>query len=216
MSQHHNPKVHIKAVGFDLGGVVLTSNQPHLYRYLAGQLGVDIYALAAAIDHHRAAFEAGSIEPQVFWERVCAELHVALPSEDITSELWTHGFLEQTVVRPEVLKLADNLVASGYKVGMFTNISHPVDLLDEGRGIFEHFPVVLKSYQLGLVKPQPEAFELLAQKLEVATSELVFIDDIGVNIDGANAAGATGIQYGDFEQVVRQLNELGVATGGRG
>lgn len=202
----------ITAIGFDLGGVVITGNQPRLYRFLAATLGCDTYALATAVAHYKPQLESGTIELDEFWGLLSSSLHVAKPAQELQEELWTHGFLEQTVVRQEVLDLVERLRQNGYKIGMFTNISHQFDLVDQKRGVFEHFDVVLKSYEVGFVKPQKEAFEALAEALETPMSEIVFIDDIGMNIDGAVAAGMQGIQYGDLEQVTAALQALGVKT----
>ena len=202
----------ITAIGFDLGGVMITSNQAELYEYIAGVLGTDTVALATAIDNHRDDLEGGRIGIIKFWNRICKELGVKSPYPKLLKGLWTHGFLKQTKKRPELIELVERLKANGYKVGMFTNISRPVDRLDRGRCIFDHFEVVLKSYKIGEVKPRPGAYQALATALATPVDQLVFIDDLPSNVQGANAAGVHGIQFTSSDRLIADLQALGIKT----
>jgi HAD superfamily hydrolase (TIGR01509 family) len=51
------------------------------------------------------------------------------------------------------------------------------------------FDVVVLSSEVGMVKPHPEIYELVAERLGVASGECIMIDDLPTNTAGAEAAG---------------------------
>jgi FMN phosphatase YigB (HAD superfamily) len=85
-----------------------------------------------------------------------------------------------------------------YKIGVLSNaggdyiseIIKPEDI-----AIFDD---IVLSYQHHVVKPQPEIFELSAQRLGVALAECVFVDDSQSHCDGATRAGMKAIVYKDL------------------
>ncbi len=67
------------------------------------------------------------------------------------------------------------------------------------------FDASLLSGEVGLTKPHPGIFELMAERLGVETGECVMIDDIEDNCAGADAAGMKAIHYLGNQQVQRDL-----------
>lgn len=51
------------------------------------------------------------------------------------------------------------------------------------------------SYKIGLLKPNPKAFEWVKNSLGCTYSEMMFIDDKSKNVDAAKALGIAGIVY---------------------
>lgn len=64
------------------------------------------------------------------------------------------------------------------------------------------------SHEVGVVKPDPRAYEAMAQKLGVAAEQCIFVDDLERNIAGARDVGMQAIQYKDFEQFRSELEQL--------
>jgi FMN phosphatase YigB (HAD superfamily) len=64
------------------------------------------------------------------------------------------------------------------------------------------------SGEVGLHKPQPEIFELGAERIGVAPADCVFVDDLRENCDGAEAVGMTAILHRGAAGTLRQLEEL--------
>ena len=54
------------------------------------------------------------------------------------------------------------------------------------------FDATVISGDVGLHKPQPEIYELGAERIGVAAGDCVFVDDLRENIAGAEAVGMTG------------------------
>lgn len=75
-------------------------------------------------------------------------------------------------------------------------------------GIDVLFDVVLISGDVGCMKPSVEIFEILCDKLEVASSELVFIDDFDKNFVNAEKVGFTPILFKSNKELKDKFIEL--------
>ena len=59
------------------------------------------------------------------------------------------------------------------------------------------FDVVVESAVEGLRKPDPRIYELVCERLDVAPTAAVFLDDLGANLKPARALGMTTIKVAD-------------------
>lgn len=73
----------------------------------------------------------------------------------------------------------------------------------------KYFDDVILSYQVNLVKPDPRIFHLAAQRLGVAPSECLFLDDDPKNTAAAQATDMQAITYDwgmDLQKPLKNLN----------
>lgn len=92
---------------------------------------------------------------------------------------------------PDVLDVLASLRRQGLRLGILTNGSEEQQL-DKLKvtGLYDAVDVICISEKIGVQKPSREAFEILAEKLDVAPSECLFIgDNPRQDIAGARAAG---------------------------
>lgn len=107
-----------------------------------------------------------------------------------------------------VIELAKTLRGS-YKIALLSNMGR--DILD---GLFspeereQLFDAVVVSSDIGMVKPDAAVFEFTASKLGVSPGECIMIDDLPVNIEGADAVGMRGVLYSNTLDLKRSLVEL--------
>ena len=59
-----------------------------------------------------------------------------------------------------------------------------------------------------LLKPEPLFYEMACQALDVAPSEAVFLDDLGINLKPARAMGMHTIKVIDSTQALEELTAL--------
>ena len=96
-----------------------------------------------------------------------------------------------------------------YLLGMCSNIAPgAMESFFSQKERKELFDAVVLSGEVGIVKPSPVIFELMAEKLDVSPSECVMIDDIEDNCSGADAAGMVAIHYQNNTQLIRELEKL--------
>lgn len=94
-----------------------------------------------------------------------------------------------------------------YKLGLLSNVGGDLrDILPkEAQQIFD---VLVPSAEVGVMKPDPAVFTLIADRLGVQPAEAVMIDDMAINCAGAQAAGMQAIQYDALETVKQKLASI--------
>jgi putative hydrolase of the HAD superfamily len=75
---------------------------------------------------------------------------------------------------------------------------------DEVLSLFHH---IIESSKVGVRKPDPRFYELACTTCGVAPDEVVFLDDLGVNLKPAAAMGMTTIKVVDPTDALRQLEQ---------
>jgi putative hydrolase of the HAD superfamily len=78
----------------------------------------------------------------------------------------------------------------------------------EVSAVFDHFDVIVESSRSGLRKPDPAIYELVCRQLEVEPSEVVFLDDLGVNLKPARHLGMTTIKVVNPEEALTELESV--------
>jgi putative hydrolase of the HAD superfamily len=73
---------------------------------------------------------------------------------------------------------------------------------DDALGLFHH---VIESSKVGVRKPDPRFYELACERCGVEPAEVVFLDDLGVNLKPAAAMGMTTIKVVDPAAAIAQL-----------
>ena len=95
---------------------------------------------------------------------------------------------------------------------LFKQLSNRINSLEEKWGIRDLFDVKVFSYEVGIMKPAKEIFQVLVDKTGVLPQEIVYSDDNESKLQGANELGINTFVYTDFERFVKRLEELGVSV----
>lgn len=96
--------------------------------------------------------------------------------------------------------------AAGLKTGLISN--------SWGRGRYDRsmfgelFDGVVISGEVGLHKPQPQIFELGAERVGLLPSQCVFVDDLRENCEGAEAVGMIAVLHRKTNETLARLEEL--------
>lgn len=104
-----------------------------------------------------------------------------------------------------------HLKTRGYRLYMLSNMSKDVyeTFVVPHPEIFSQFDGMCLSFQIGMVKPEPEIYEYFLKHYKLNPLECVFIDDRHANLDAAQKFGIATIHYiaGELGQ---KLIELGI------
>jgi len=107
-----------------------------------------------------------------------------------------------------VIELARSLRGE-YKVALLSNVGRGViDRLFSPEELDTLFDAVILSSEVGMVKPNADIYELAARQLDLAPDECLMIDDLPVNVAGAEAAGMSGLICVDSTQCVTDVGSL--------
>lgn len=124
------------------------------------------------------------------------------------------GELERLIAQSRVRndRLLDIIVTlkQRYKIVLLSNMGQKVmeELFDDRQT--ELFDAAIVSSEIGMVKPNPDAYRLAAERAGVETAECIMIDDSNINCRGAEATGMQSILYENTDQCVGALKKLGV------
>jgi putative hydrolase of the HAD superfamily len=184
----------IKALIFDCFGVLYWDDINRLYNLVPSGSFQDLNDIIHACDH-------GYISRQDFLTQVAALAGISV--EAVMAVLHDKQRRNQPLIdRAKELKAT-------YKIGLLSNTGK--DTLDELFGEKERdelFDDVLISSDVGMIKPSRDIFELSLERLGIAASEAVFIDDRPVNTDGAERVGMKTILFTTNAQFETELAAL--------
>ncbi len=107
-------------------------------------------------------------------------------------------------INTKLLDYIRETLQSNCKLGLLTNI-HSSMLERIMQDKLELFDFIFTSSDLGLVKPDPQIYVSILEKLDFDPTDIMFIDDTPKNIDVANTFGIRGVVYENTEQVIEQV-----------
>ncbi len=206
----------IRAVLWDFGGVLTTSPFDAFNRFeeQRGYPSNFIRSINATNPDHNAwaQLEAKRISVQEFDRAFAVESGAAghaIRGADVL------GLLDGEV-RPRMVQVLER-VKQDFRVACLTNNirprNHPSNDTDTPRtraveavmNIFEH---ILESSVEGMRKPEPEFYRLACQRLQVAPEEVVYLDDLGINLKPARTMGMTTIKVVTEQQAITDLGRV--------
>ncbi|MBO3085573.1 HAD-IA family hydrolase [Cellulomonas fengjieae] len=197
----------IEAVVLDLGNV-LVRWEPR--RPFAGRLAPDaVEAFLTQFDfmtfnHHQDAGRS--------WARGRAALAASAPEHLPALDVYVEHF-EETLAGPVpgTERLVRDLRAAGVRLLGLTNWSaetfHLAEPAAPAIGLLED---VLVSGEVGLAKPDPRIFALLAHRYGLAAAGTVFADDSPVNVAAAAEAGFDALLFTTADALRAELVARGV------
>ncbi len=197
----------IKAVIFDMGGVLVRCMRPDVRAELGKPYGLTRERLEAVVfgSAMAALASVGKASDAELWEHIRGTVGVA-PAElaAFQEKFWSADNVDDELVK--VIKA----LRKTYKTGLLSNAW--LDARDALTMKYPHlmnsFDVSIFSAEVGLVKPDPAMYNLILEKLGVAAQEAVFVDDFIENIVGAEQLGLHAIRFVSAEQAMADLRKV--------
>lgn len=78
-------------------------------------------------------------------------------------------------------------------------------VFDEVRELFD---LILESSKTGVRKPDPQFYRIACERLDVCPAQVVYLDDLGINLKPARALGMSTIKVIEPLQALRELEQL--------
>jgi putative hydrolase of the HAD superfamily len=193
----------MKAVIFDLGRVLVHYDHVRTLSGLAAvcEPGVNIPALLRDVLQ---PLQVGGLDSAGLHRYFC-EHAGATPSLELFSEAFCAGLArdEGALAYATELEQQPNLLVA---VISNTNAVH-VAWLDEHVPELRSFDLVMMSNEMGLQKPDPAAYRLALEMLDVRAEEAIFVDDLVENVIAAQALGMAGIVHRSWAETPGLLEE---------
>jgi epoxide hydrolase-like predicted phosphatase len=195
----------IKAVIWDIGGVIMRTEDLAPRDQLAADLGVTRTYLNELVfgGEQGSRAQRGELNQTELWNYVRGELNLE-PDEypDLRAR-----FFGGDVLDTELIDFIHSLRPQ-FKIGIISNAWRELpDVLAEW-SIADAFDVVVGSGDEGIMKPDPRIYQIALERLSVQPQEAVFVDDFIENITGARELGIHAIHFQSREQALRELKAM--------
>lgn len=200
-----------KAIFWDFGGVFTTSPFVAFNKYEATK-GIPenfIRTLNATNSNNNAwaKLERNDVTIEEFcalFEQEALAKGVLLDGQEVLACI--HG---QT--RPEMVHALE-VLSKKYKTACLTNNFSPsADDNDKDnvlRPILDLFDFVIESRTLGIRKPEPQFYTCACDTVNVKPQQVIFLDDLGVNLKPARELGMRTIKVVSADQALGELETL--------
>ena len=195
----------IKAVFFDLGGVIVRTEFQSPRQQLADRLGMEYEDLNRIVFDSDTGIQAsiGAITSQQHWESVMKRLKRS--AEEMTAI--QEEFFAGDIVDRQLLEFLRSLRGK-IQTGLISNAWSDLRDYMTREKMIDAFDHIIISAEVGVAKPDPKIFEIALEKAGVRPSEAVFVDDFYVNIEGCEKVGMKGIHFKDSQSTLQQLKLL--------
>jgi epoxide hydrolase-like predicted phosphatase len=197
----------IKAIYFDIGGVLIRTVDRAPRAALAARLGITYEALANLVfgdaEHDRQA-QLGLITADEQWERVCRAVNWPLADKASLRREFFAGDIPDTELLTYIRSLRPR-----YRTGIISNaLSDVRTTLENEWKMADAFDTIVISAEVHLMKPDLRIYQLAVDRLNVQPAEAIFVDDILENVEGARIAGLQVMQYLSNSQVFEELEGI--------
>jgi epoxide hydrolase-like predicted phosphatase len=199
----------IKAVFFDLGGVIVRTEFQAPRQLLADRLGMEYDDLNRIVFDSDTGQRAsiGEISSEEHWAAVIKRLK--RPDSELTTirdEFFAGDIVDRTLV--EYIRS----LRGKYKTGLISNAWGDLRDFIVREKFDDAFDKMIISAEVSTMKPEAKIFQIALEQFGVRPNEAVFIDDFLINIEGCEKVGLKGIHFEDPESALKQLKKL-LSTG---
>ncbi len=198
----------IRAVFFDLGGVLLRTEYQAPRQLLAEQFGMDYEDIEKIVfgggpNGSAARATVGQITEDEHWQAVMKMLKLpASEAKRVEAEFFGGDILDRTLIqfirslRPKI------------KTGLISNAWSGLRDYIVREKFDDAFDYLIISAEVGVAKPEAEIFQIALKQLGVSPNEAVFVDDVLENVEACRKIGMNGIQFKDSQKVIKQIQAL--------
>ena len=196
----------IKAVIFDLGGVLFTDGTKKFIQYLKDAYSLNEDAVKEALDGQiGTAYREAKISRDEFWNKVKEKLKI---KENINylEDKWIDGYEVITGTKLLLFELKKK-----YKIYFLSdNVKERVDRLNDKFHFISWFDGGIFSHEVGFRKPNPQIYKMIMAKAKVGPGEGVYIDDKPALLEPAKALGLVAFVFETPEKLRKELHTIGV------
>jgi len=195
----------IRAVLFDLGGVIVRTEYQAPRQHLAERFGMDYEDIDKIVFGSGTAVRAsvGEIDEQEHWRNVMRTLK--LPASEY--ERIRDEFFAGDVIDHEILNFLRS-IKPRCKTGLISNAWSGLRDYIVREKFDDAFHQMVISAEVGVAKPDPKIFHIALEQLQVKAKEAVFVDDVLENIEACQQVGMQGIHFKDSRSAIQQLKKM--------
>ena len=197
----------VTTILFDIGGVLVQLNGlPFRPEWLSGKnKGKEVmpFWINSPIVKD---FESGRINKDEFADQFISEVCLDVSRQEFLQYLlyWPEQLFQGV---PEMLER----LRGKYRLAALSNSNawHWPRMMEE-LGIAEMIPDAISSHQIGYMKPDIRAFEVVMNQLQLKPEEILFLDDLQASVDNARSLGMQAVKVKGVVGAVGLVKEIGL------
>ncbi len=200
----------LRAVVFDYGNVLSLPPDPAAHAELTRITGLPADRLDSLYWADRPLYDEGKITGLEFWRKLARAAGLNLKRPELEE-------LNQWDVR---MWMTENPAMLAWQLALKQDrlltaiVSNMGDAVHEGMqrefDWLSRFDILVWSYQVRIVKPDPAIYCYVLEKLGTQPEETLFIDDRPVNVEAANKIGMKGLVFTTVENLRANLIAAGL------
>ncbi|MBI2667684.1 HAD family phosphatase [Candidatus Woesearchaeota archaeon] len=199
----------IKTIIFDIGNVLISSNQKKICKELAknSELSADeIYNVIFNGDLIK-KYDKGKISKEEFLKESYNRIKTNIPFKKLDLN-WEDTYKPIKSVNELVLKIKKG----GYRLLVLSNVDkyHFDFVKRKFSNLLKPFNEFVLSYKIGYRKPERRIFQEAIKLSKCNPKEIVYIDDIKEYTNAADKLGINGIHFQNISKLKKDLVKLGV------
>lgn len=195
----------IRAVFFDLGGVIVRTEYQSPRQRLAERLGMEYDDLVRIVFDSPTAVQAtiGEMTSAEHWASVVKRLkRDASEMQTIRDEFFAGDIIDRDLIT-FIRSLRGRV-----KTGLISNAWSDLREYIVKEKFDDAFDRMIISAEVGAAKPGAKIYQIALEQFEVSPGEAVFVDDFFENIEGCEEVGIKGIHFKDPGIAIQQVKAL--------
>lgn len=198
----------LRAVFFDLGGVLLRTEYQAPRQHLAERFGMDYEDIDRIVfgggsNGSAARASVGELTEEEHWHNVLKILKRPVSEyKQIEREFFGGDVLDQNLVG------FIRALKPKYKTGLISNAWSGLRQWIVSQHFDDAFDKMIISAEVKVAKPSAKIYRIALEQLQVEANEAVFVDDVWENIEACEKVGMRGIQFRNPETVIKQLKKM--------
>jgi epoxide hydrolase-like predicted phosphatase len=198
----------IRALITDFGGVLVRTRTDRSRRELERRIGLPLNTIEDRVFASEWSLRAqhGDVSEEEFWSQVVRDFELdrrGMTGREFRREFFADDFLDE-----ELMALIRG-VRPSIKTGLISNAwSGLRSIIRAEFPIDDAFDAVVVSAEEKMMKPAARIYQVALDRLGVRPEESIFLDDVKVNVEAANALGMQGVQFQSTGQAQRQIRAL--------
>jgi HAD superfamily hydrolase (TIGR01509 family) len=198
----------IKAIYFDLGGVIVRTEDKAPRTQLAAEFGLTYEEMDRLVfdwkgESTAARASIGAITEEAHWLNVVRALNLPPDQARRVQQVFFAGdTIDWNLV--EFLREARKT----YKVGLISNAWDGLRAWIVSRKFDDAFDTLTISAEARIAKPKPGIYQQALEALGARAEESIFVDDFIENIQAANALGMKAVHFQSAGQALKDIKTL--------
>jgi putative hydrolase of the HAD superfamily len=198
----------IKAIIFDVGGVLIRTQDHRPRRALEKKLGLRPWESEEIVFAGSAGTSAqlGKISHEELWQSIGSRLQLSEGQlREFRNDFWSGDVLDTALV-----SLIRNL-QDRYQTAIISNATDDLRRqLREDHQIADAFDLIVCSAEERIMKPNPDIYHRTLSRLQRKPVETIFIDDASENVAAARKIGMHAIHFQEDLALPERLSQLGI------